>query len=127
MLAYLRLISNRHSDTDFLRIVNVPARGIGQKSVSRLLDLAAENATSLSDTLHHALLDNSLGAAEKKLAAFMRLLDDLRASKDNLLPSELLERTLSATGYQRQLEQDDKAEIGRASCRERVKNEGVAG
>lgn len=110
MLAYLRLISNRHSDTDFLRIVNVPARGIGQKSVSRLLDLAAENATSLSDTLHHALLDNSLGAAEKKLAAFMRLLDDLRASKDNLLPSELLERTLSETGYQRQLEQDDKAE-----------------
>ncbi len=111
MLAYLRLLSNRHSDTDFLRIVNVPARGIGQKTVSQLLELAAENATSLSDTLHHALLDKSLSAtAAKKLAVFHRLTTELREVKDSLLPSELLERTLSETGYQRQLEKDDTAE-----------------
>ena len=111
MLAYLRLLSNRHSDTDFLRIVNVPARGIGQKTVSGLLELAAENATSLSDTLSHALSDKTLGAAaEKKLSVFDRLMSELRTAKDSLLPSELLERTLAETGYQKQLEKDDTAE-----------------
>ncbi len=111
MLAYLRLISNRHSDMDFLRIVNVPARGIGQKSVNRLLELAAENATSLTDTLHHALLDQSLAnSAEKKLVVFQRLMNDLRSAKESLAPSELLERTLAETGYQKQLELADTAE-----------------
>jgi len=111
MLAYLRLLSNPASDTDFLRIVNVPARGIGQKTVARLLDLAAENATSLTETLNNALADESLaGAAGKKLGIFAKLLGELNGAKENLSPSELAERVLEVTGYQRLLEKDDTAE-----------------
>jgi DNA helicase-2/ATP-dependent DNA helicase PcrA len=111
MLAYLRLIANPASDTDFLRIVNVPARGIGSKTVSSLLELAAENATSLTVTLENSLKDRSLsGAGEKKLGAFHALFSDLLLAKANLSPGDLLERILEATGYQKLLEKEDSAE-----------------
>ena len=111
MLAYLRLIANPASDTDFLRIVNVPARGIGQKTITKLLELAAENATSLCDTLEHALRDQSVsGTATKKLKGFLDLMNDLRAANQSLVPSDLLERILEQTGYRKLLERDDTAE-----------------
>lgn len=111
MLAYLRLIANPHSDTDFLRIVNVPARGIGQKTVAKLLALAAENATSLTDTLGYALRDQSLsGAAAKKLGTFFSLVDRLRTKSEAVDPSELLEQVLLETGYRTALEKENSAE-----------------
>ena len=51
MLSYLRLIENPRSDADLLRIINVPARGIGQKTVSKILDVAAEGALSARDAI----------------------------------------------------------------------------
>jgi len=111
MLSYLRLIENPQSDMDFLRVVNVPARGIGQKTVERLMDIAAENAQSLSDALGSALTDGTLtGAAAPKLGRFHELLDELRRASQHLSPSELLERTLEETGYKSLLEQEDTAE-----------------
>src|SRR6478735_7016400 len=111
MLAYLRLIENPASDTDFLRVVNVPARGIGQKTVERLMDVAAENAQPLSEALKSALADGTLtGTAAQKLGRFHELLADLRRSSQQLSPSELLERTLEETGYKGLLEKEDNAE-----------------
>jgi DNA helicase II / ATP-dependent DNA helicase PcrA len=111
MLSYLRLIANPASDTDFLRIVNVPARGVGQKTVARLLELAAENASCLTETLDHALLDQTLsGGAAKKLVSFSSLLKELRAASETLSPADLLERTLDSTGYKAILEKEDTAE-----------------
>ena len=46
-LAYLRLIANRTDDTSFERIVNLPTRGIGAKSVDALRDSARAAGTSL--------------------------------------------------------------------------------
>lgn len=111
MLAYLRLIANPASDTDFLRVVNVPARGIGQKSIAKVLELAAENATCLVETVANALTDQTVsGAVAKKFKAFHSLLTDLRAASANLSPGDLLERTLDATGYRAALEKEDTAE-----------------
>lgn len=111
MLAYLRLIANPASDTDFLRIINVPARGIGQKTVSDLLEVAAENATSLTDALKHGLADGLLaGASAKKLVVFESLFASLCAAREKLSPGDLLERVLEATGYRKLLEKEDSAE-----------------
>jgi DNA helicase-2/ATP-dependent DNA helicase PcrA len=111
MLAYLRLIANPASDTDFLRIVNVPARGIGQKSIAKILELAAENATCLVETVANAISDQTIsGAAAKKFESFHALLTDLRTAAVNLSPGDLLERTMEATGYRLALEKEDSAE-----------------
>jgi DNA helicase II / ATP-dependent DNA helicase PcrA len=111
MLAYLRVIHNPNSDTDLARIINVPTRGIGQKSIARLLEVANTERCSLFDALAVALADGSLGAATtKKLGSFHDLLTDFRKASESLKPSELVERILGDTGYRRALEEEDSAE-----------------
>ena len=53
LLAYARLIENPNDDAAFLRIVNVPRRGVGKTSVERLRKAAFEDGTSLLAAAHH--------------------------------------------------------------------------
>src|SRR5690606_26026872 len=93
LLAYLRLIENPNSDADLLRIINVPARGIGAKSVTTLLELAQRLQVSAFEALLRAKGDASLSSpALKKMMGFLELIQDFQRAKDSLSPSELLER-----------------------------------
>jgi DNA helicase-2/ATP-dependent DNA helicase PcrA len=110
-VAYLRLLVNPQSDVDLLRIVNVPARGIGQTTVDRLTAWA----TALELPLFEALsrvdeIGDLSGAAKKKLSAFRTLLDGLRTAQAVSRPTELTERMLTDTGYLKALEEEDSAE-----------------
>lgn len=111
LLAYLRLIENPASDADLLRVINVPARGIGGKTVQRVLDLAQENTQSAYQALTAAIAAPGLGkAAKKKLAAFVDLLEGLRTKRDERLPSDLLAEVLERTGYRHALREQDSPE-----------------
>jgi DNA helicase-2/ATP-dependent DNA helicase PcrA len=111
MLSYLRLVQNPDSDTDALRVINVPARGIGDKTISRLLDLAAENTVSVMTALRIALHSQEFNAGTlRKLASFDQLMTDLGDARDKLTPADLLERIITQTGYKQALEKDDSAE-----------------
>jgi DNA helicase-2/ATP-dependent DNA helicase PcrA len=110
-LSYLRILVNDRSDVDLQRVVNVPARGIGQTTVDRLTAWATANDVTVFDAF--ARLDEiaDLGAAaKKKLRGFRDLLEALRAASERLTPSELLEHVLTETGYIRALETEDSAE-----------------
>jgi DNA helicase-2/ATP-dependent DNA helicase PcrA len=109
-LAYLRVLLNPRSDVDLLRVVNVPARGIGQTTVDRLTAWATANDTSVFDALGRLDEIADLGSGpRKKLAAFRTLLEGLAETRE-LPPSEGLSRVLSDTGYVSSLEGDDTAE-----------------
>src|SRR4051812_43988828 len=111
LLAYLRLILNPMSDTDLVRVINVPARGIGQKTVEHLLNVASENAMSAYDAIDSVVRDAELGsAARKKLAVFKALLEGLREEAKGLSPHALAGRVLEVTGYRDILVKDDTAE-----------------
>jgi DNA helicase-2/ATP-dependent DNA helicase PcrA len=111
LLAYLRLILNPMSDTDLVRVVNTPARGIGNKTVEHLLNVASENAMSAYDAIDSVVRDAELGsAARKKLGAFKALLEGLRSEAKGLSPHALAGRVLEATGYRDILVKDDTAE-----------------
>lgn len=111
LLSYLRLLENPASDTDLLRIINVPARGIGGKTVARILDLAQESTLSAYDALELAVRSSDLGSsAKKKLAAFRDMMEELRAEKSKLSLSELGNRILQNTGYREVLREEDTAE-----------------
>jgi DNA helicase II / ATP-dependent DNA helicase PcrA len=111
LLAYLRLIDNPRSDADLLRVINVPARGIGDKTVAVLTDAAAENTSSVWEALREVLAQGELaGGARSKLGGFRELIENLREEASRLAPSELAARVLEATGYRARLREEDSAE-----------------
>ncbi|MDP9001362.1 MAG: UvrD-helicase domain-containing protein [Myxococcota bacterium] len=110
-LSYLRIVENPRSDVDLLRVVNVPARGIGSTTIDRLVAWATANGATLFNSISRIEDIGELGtAAKKKLAGFRELLVGLRSAAEQLVPSELLERTLDDTGYVRALQGEDTAE-----------------
>jgi DNA helicase-2/ATP-dependent DNA helicase PcrA len=111
LLSYLRVLVNPRSDVDLLRIINVPARGIGTTTIDRLVALADEKRTSLYDALEAGLGSPDLGgAAKKKIAAFRALLTNLMAKVVTETPSNAANWVLVETGYKKSLENEDTAE-----------------
>lgn len=109
LLGYLRLAVNPSSDADLARVINTPARGIGDKTVERLLDVASESAVCAYDAITQA--QRELGtAAAKKLGAFRELIEALRVEATRLSPSELAGHVLEVTGYRALLRKEDTAE-----------------
>jgi DNA helicase-2/ATP-dependent DNA helicase PcrA len=109
LLSYLRLSVNPQSDADLARVINTPARGIGDKTVEHLLNVASESSTCAFDAIPQA--QRELGtAANKKLGAFKTLLENLQIEAARLSPSELCGHILEVTGYRELLRKEDSAE-----------------
>jgi len=115
LLAYLRIVSNPQSDVDMLRVINVPARGIGGTTVERLQATATTNSHSILETVRRVAngeLDAGVGTGpRKKIQTFVQIIGTLaREDAAGLLPSELAEKALEVTGYQSALEAEDTEE-----------------
>jgi DNA helicase-2/ATP-dependent DNA helicase PcrA len=110
-LAYLRVIDNPQSDMDLLRIINTPARGIGDSTIGKLTTHAAFCGLSLTEALSHAESIGELSSGpRKKLSAFGKVLVDLRSRASELPPSALLREVLDASGYNASLRAENSAE-----------------
>ncbi|MFY0540061.1 ATP-dependent helicase [Nannocystis pusilla] len=99
-LAYLRLLQNPNSDLDFTRIVNEPARGIGDTTVGRLTALAANRNVSLLTVARSPEEAGVSGAAVKRLAGFVAMIDELAARLHAGVPlGQLAAEVLERSGY----------------------------
>ena len=119
-LAYLRLVHNPSDNVGLMRVINVPPRGIGDKTVSALATWSAELGVSMAGGL--ALVAGDLGspalqgvylstdsskppphpfavAAQRSLIAFYRMLKGWLSAKDELTVAALLERISEQSGY----------------------------
>jgi len=111
LLAYLRFLRNPKSDADLVRIINLPVRGIGDKTVERLLARASASGKSVFEALGDALEDAELaGGAKKRLLSFYELMRQLASSESDLRPSDLAELVLERTGYRQSLKAENNAE-----------------
>ena len=111
LLAYLRLVQNPADPVAFRRILNVPARGIGAKTLEEIETLAAEREISLWDALAVVEGEARLPArATQPLVRFRRLIEGLRAEAGALRLTNLLSRILEVTGYSAALAQEDSQE-----------------
>ena len=81
LLAYLQLITNFENDQAFLRIINKPARKIGLKTISKLVDFATSIKTSLfyacTDSRLSTILDHHTLTAVREFALWIRQLAKL--------------------------------------------------
>jgi DNA helicase-2/ATP-dependent DNA helicase PcrA len=101
-LAYLRVIHNPLDTVSLTRIVNVPRRAIGQKTMSQLESWAESQGVSLFDALRmlrdHE--DSPVGArGRSSLLGFLALLEEFISVRRELSVLELLDLVLDLTGY----------------------------
>jgi DNA helicase-2/ATP-dependent DNA helicase PcrA len=114
VLAYLRLLVNPTADSAFERIVNVPARGIGDTTVDRLRAAARANGSGLLDAARLAGRGDVAGlgpAPRKKLAAFVELMDGLRdVVSQGASVAETIIQVVDRSGLRTKLEADGSTE-----------------
>jgi len=110
IMAYLCVVQNPADDLRLLRIVNVPARGIGDTTVERLRAVAAETGDSLFTVASHAADYPELKSAAARLAGFTGLITDLRAALADGMPlDDFYDLLLEKTGYIASLGDSDEA------------------
>ncbi|BDB44806.1 MULTISPECIES: DNA helicase PcrA [Mycobacterium] len=116
IVAYLRVLDNPGDAVSMRRILNTPRRGIGERAEACVAVYAENTGASFADALQAAAAGkvpmlNS--RAEKCIAGFVELLDELRGHLDDDL-GDLVEAVLERTGYRRELESStDPQELAR--------------
>ena len=96
-LAYLRLTAQRHDDTAFERVVNLPTRGIGNRTLDEVRALARTTNASLWDAARRLCepTETPLSArAVNALAAFLRLIDSLAGELEGLALGDQVDRVI---------------------------------
>jgi len=105
MLAYLCVLHNPNDDTRLLRIINNPARGIGDTTIERLRYIADELGVSVFDAIRECQNYENIKSAASKLHKFADMIEDLRKLVDNVPLDELYDELIYRTGYIRMLEE----------------------
>jgi DNA helicase-2/ATP-dependent DNA helicase PcrA len=126
-LAYLRLIHNAEDTVCLDRIINVPPRGIGQKTVQDLEEWAANQKITPVQALF-SLADGAespfTGRARNALTQFAEQIREWHKLKETYSPADLLADVLNKTGYLAYL--DDGTEEGRSRAENVLELRGVA-
>ncbi len=113
-MAYLRLLQTRHNDAALERVINLPARGIGEKTVEALRQLARQEEISLWAALHQAVGTKVVsGRAASALNGFVELIDTLALKVEGMQLHNMAQLVIEQSGllaYHR----DEKGEKAQA-------------
>jgi DNA helicase-2/ATP-dependent DNA helicase PcrA len=112
-LAYLRLIANRDDDASFERVVNLPTRGIGNRTLDILRETARGAGMTLWRAAGAAASDGSLGRGMNALVAFLQLIEKLAHEVKGLVLHEQVDVVIKGSGLIEH-HQKDKADRGEA-------------
>ncbi|ONF43562.1 DNA helicase II [Marinobacter lutaoensis] len=113
-LAYLRLVHYRRDDAAFERVVNVPPRGIGAKSLAELRAYATEQGISLWESSERLLQAGQVkGRAKTGLQSFMDIIQRLSGMAEQASLQGLMKETIEASGL-KEYHASEKGEKGQA-------------
>ena len=111
MIAYLSVINNPNDEIRLRRIINRPKRSIGDKTISKITDIATQTGQSMLEVIRHAGEYSDLLRAALKLKKFANLMDNLIEASNNSDFSlhNLYQKVLMDTNYVEniKLEKDD--------------------
>ncbi|MDD5623965.1 MAG: UvrD-helicase domain-containing protein [Candidatus Peribacteraceae bacterium] len=107
VLAYLHIILNPHDTLSLLRILNVPARKIGETTLGKIQTFAGARGLPLWEALLACREVEDIGeGTQERIRAFTALIENLRASAQKLTASELTEQLIGKTGLEQWLRDD---------------------
>ena len=105
-IAYLRLTQNPYDSVSLLRVINVPGRGIGQRSLSQLSNWAKSMGVSQYEALQLITKPEEEeyrppfnSRISKALAGFLNLIDGFRAHSQKLNTVDLFDLVVEGSGY----------------------------
>lgn len=111
VLAYLRILNNTDDNVSLARIINRPKRGIGDTSLSDLLDYADANRLSLYEVITNIDDFEDLNLrARKNIKDFGSILKILKDRAENLSIGKLFEEVLYESGYVNDLKNQNTIE-----------------
>ena len=111
ILAYLKTIENGRDDLSVKRIINVPKRGIGATSITKVTNFAYDQEISFYSALRQAEDIPGLGKAAEKIRPFVLFIQSMRAKLDNGYSlTQLILDIIETTGYVEELEAEGTEE-----------------
>ena len=119
LLSYLRTVSNGRDDISAQRIINVPRRGIGATTISRIAQIAAERGIGFCEVLERSREFPELSRADKKLQPFVQLILRLRSYAREHTVEELIKKVVEEIDYEGYLREYDEL-----SAEDRIGNVG---
>ena len=119
VLSYLNVISSPSDDLRLTRIINVPIRGIGSKTVETVQEIAREERCSMFEIIQHVHQYPALQRSGARLSQFGQMMEGLQTFAKNHTALEVLDQLLEVTGYVKALE--DKKTVEDQARAENVK------
>ena len=111
ILAYLKTIDNGRDDLAVKRIINVPKRGIGATSITKVSNFAYDHEIPFYSALRQASDIPGLGKAADKIRPFVLFIQSMRAKLDNGYSlTQLILDIIETTGYVEELEAEGTEE-----------------
>ena len=110
ILAYLKTVDNARDDIAVKRIINVPKRGIGAASISKIQDYADEMGISFYEAAKIAEEVPGMGRSAAKVKPFVTFIQSLRSQLEYVSVSELFNNIMEETGYVKDLELEETEE-----------------
>jgi len=120
IIAYLRLVANPDDDVSLARVINLPTRGIGQRTLDHLARTARDAGTSqfavvksLSDGSaidQDAVISPFTARAKTALIGFGNLIGGIAEERENLDLLDIIDAVLERSGYQRWLLDQERGE-----------------
>jgi DNA helicase II / ATP-dependent DNA helicase PcrA len=110
-LAYLRLLANRDDDPSFDRVINVPVRGIGARTVELVREYAKANSLSLWKAAQ-IMASADGGRGGRSVLAFLQLIEQLDRETDGLALHEQVDHIIKRSGLRDHVKKEprDRAE-----------------
>ena len=99
LLCYLRLINNHDDDVSLLRIINTPKRGIGDKTIENITNVATEKGISLFEAIESG-----------KELSFKNAILDMEKKCENLTLTEMVDVVLNDSGMKNEYTSDKSLE-----------------
>ncbi|CAI8048605.1 ATP-dependent DNA helicase PcrA, partial [Geodia barretti] len=111
IIAYLRLIANPDDDVSLNRVINLPTRGIGQRTLDHLARTARDAGTSQFAAIQALSGDPFTARARTSLIGFGNLIKGIADERDELDLLDIIDAVLERSGYQRWLsDQPERSE-----------------
>jgi DNA helicase-2/ATP-dependent DNA helicase PcrA len=104
ILAYLRLIYQPEDLVSFSRVVNVPTRGIGAKSIQSFLDWRLQEGLTLDEALRDASSAPLTAKAKQAILEFADTIRAFRTASEDMPVANLLEKLITKIGYTKHLD-----------------------